>query len=149
VTYGWSSVRDEISGRAEHRSWDQTHSVSAGVSHGGPRWQASVVASWRSGWPTTAIELATLEPFPLVATGPRNSERLGTYARLDARVARRFTYASGQTLTVFLDVSNLADRRNDCCVEYQLETEEGSPFLDVGTRETLPLVPSVGFVWEF
>ncbi len=149
VSYSWSSVRDETAGRSVRRSWDQTHFAGAGITHRGPRWEMSLVASWRSGWPTTSIELATLEPFPLVATGPRNDERLATYARLDARVARRFELGSGQLLTVFLDVSNLANRRNDCCVEYQIETEAGSPFLDVARRESLPLVPSLGFVWEF
>lgn len=149
MNYTWSSVEDRVAGGRVRRAWDQTHSLGAGVTFQGVRWDWSLAASWRSGWPTTAVALATLEPIPLVDVGRRGAERLGTYARLDARVARRFAFASGQSLTVFLDVSNLTNRRNDCCVEYQLEDETGDAVLDVGPLESLMLVPSVGFVWEF
>jgi hypothetical protein len=95
------------------------------------------------------VELQTLEPFPLVAAGPRNDERLGAYARFDARLARKFSFQSRRQLTVFLEISNLANRRNDCCVEYQLESEDGPTFLDATSVESLPLVPSLGIVWDF
>ncbi|MGB7738672.1 MAG: TonB-dependent receptor [Steroidobacteraceae bacterium] len=149
LSYSWSKVTDAIDGQSVRRSWDQTHFVSAGVTHRGLRWDLSLAAIWHSGWPTTAVELATLEPFPLVATGPRNERSLGDYARLDLRVARNFALSSGQSLTVFLDVSNLTNRRNDCCIEYQLETDSTPPYLDVGPLESLPFIPSIGFVWEF
>ena len=149
LSYGWSTVADAIDGNPVPRSWDQTHFVSADLIHRGPHWDISLAAAWHSGWPTTAVTLATLEPFPLVATGPRNRQQLGTYARLDAKVARHFALSSGHSLTVFLEVSNLTSRRNDCCTEYQLETEFSPPFLDVGPRQSLPAIPSIGFIWEF
>ena len=34
-------------------------------------------------------------------------------------------------------------------VEYQIETDTGAALLDVCTRSTLPLIPSVGFTWTF
>jgi hypothetical protein len=45
-------------------------------------------------------------------------------------------------------------RNNDCCVEYQLEDEIDDvpidvPFLDVEARGSLPLIPSIGVVWNF
>ena len=149
MNYGWSSVEDRVAGVRVRRAWDQTHSLGAGVSYRDSRWEWSVAATWRSGWPTTAVELATLEPFPLVAVGRRGADRIGTYARLDARVARRFAFESGRSLSVFLDLSNVTNRRNDCCIEYQIEDEAGETFLDVGRRESLMLVPNVGVVWEF
>ena len=108
------------------RSWDQPHFVSAGAAHRGPKWEFSVAATWHSGWPTTAVALRTLEPFPLVDVGPRNDERLGSYARIDARAARKFRFGSRQQLTVYFEISNVANRLNDCCMEYQIEDEEGS-----------------------
>jgi outer membrane receptor protein involved in Fe transport len=150
LSYSLSNVQDRIAGESIHRSWDQAHFVSAGAAHRGPRWEISLAAAWHSGWPTTAVELATLEPFPLVAVGPRNDDRFDDYARLDARVARKFQFESRRQLTVFLEISNVANRRNDCCTEYQIETEDpGLPFLDVAVVESLPLVPSLGVVWEF
>lgn len=149
LSYSLSRVEDRVASDRIDRSWDQTHFISAGAAHRGPRWEVSLAAAWHSGWPTTAVELAKLEPFPLVAAGPRNDERLGTYARFDARLARRFSFDSRQQLTVFLEINNLTNRGNDCCVEYQIETEDGPAFLDVATVKSLSLVPSLGVVWEF
>jgi hypothetical protein len=150
LSYSASRVEDRVDGEQIHRSWDQPHFVSAGAAHRGPNWEFSVAATWHSGWPTTAVALRTLTPFPLVEVGPRNDERLGSYSRLDARVARKFQFRdSRQQLTVYFEVSNLVNRRNDCCMEYQLEDEEGPIFLDVAAVKSLPLVPSLGVVWEF
>jgi hypothetical protein len=148
--YSLASVTDDVEGRDTARSWDQPHFISAGASYRGDRWDLSLTASWHSGWPVTSLELLTLEPFPLVATGPRNAGgQLGTYTRFDARVARRFALGAVQRLTIFLDVSNLTNRGNDCCVEYEIDEESPVPYLDVSSFTSLPLVPSIGFVWEF
>ena len=64
-------------------------------------------------------------------------------------MARHFEFSSGQSLTVFLDVSNVTNRSNDCCIEYQLETEAEPPYLDVEPLQSLPIIPSIGFLWEF
>ena len=149
ASYSWSSVKDTSASGSFRRSWDQEHAITTGASRRGPRWEWSVVASWRSGWPTTDVELLTDQPVPLVATGPRNAARLGSYLRLDGRIARRFSYESGSELTLFFEVSNLTNRRNDCCVEYEIETVDGATRLDAVTRASLPLVPSIGFVWDF
>jgi outer membrane receptor protein involved in Fe transport len=149
LSYNWSVVEDRVDGHEVARNWDQTHFVSAGATWHGGRWDFTLAASWRSGWPTTHVELLTLTPFPLVATGPRNDERLGTYLRLDAHVARHFEIGARQRLTVFADVTNLLNRKNECCVEYQIESDKPIPFLDIEPLSSLPIVPSVGVIWEF
>jgi outer membrane receptor protein involved in Fe transport len=149
LAYSWSSVTDRVDGRDVRRSWDQTHYLTGGASYGSERWDLSLTVAWHSGWPTTGVSLRTLEPIALVDTGPRNAERLGTYLRFDARIARHFEVGADQRLTVFVDVSNLTNRRNDCCTEYQIETEEPVPFLDVAPLESLHTVPSIGVIWEF
>ena len=51
---------------------------------------------------------------------------------------------------VFFEVSNLLNRENICCFDYDLETDEnGEEFLESSPDYWLPLVPAVGFRWEF
>jgi hypothetical protein len=96
------------------------------------------------------VELAALEPQALVETGKRNAANLPDYARADLRVARRFDLGSAGELSAFIEVSNLTNQGNVCCVEYQLEdSETPETFLDVGPRNSLPLVPSLGVLWKF
>jgi hypothetical protein len=64
-------------------------------------------------------------------------------------VSRDFDVKRGD-LTLFLEVTNLYDRQNPCCVEYSLDPS--SPAADsLRSREAhwLPIVPSLGVVWRF
>jgi len=154
IAYTHSRVLDQVDGEWLHRSWDQRNYTSGGLTWRGELWEASLAATWHRGWPTTDIELETLEPFPLVAVGKRNASNVSNYARVDARVARRFDLGTAGELTAFLEISNVAKRNNDCCVEYQLEDEIDDvpidePFLDVEARGSLPLIPSLGVLWRF
>lgn len=149
LSYTHARVRDRVDGEWLHRSWDQRDYASGGVGWRGRRWEASLAATWHRGWPTTAIELETLEPFPLVAADKRNAERIPDYARVDARVARRFDLGTAGELTAFFEVNNLLVHTNACCVEYQIEDEFDPAVFDVETVDSLRLVPSVGVIWKF
>jgi hypothetical protein len=149
LSFSWSQVYDRVEGEKLQRSWDQRHYASGGLSWHDVHWEASVAASWHTGWRTTELELETLEPFPLVAVGERNALRLPNFASIDVRIARHFDLESAGELTAFVEVNNLVKRRNRCCVEYQVEDEEDPVFLDVETQDSLPLIPSLGFVWKF
>ncbi len=148
-TYTWSSVRDEFSDSEIDRSWDQTNAVGAGLAWQTERWDLAVAGSYRTGWPTTEFELVTTDPLPLVSTGPRNANRLGSYTSVDARVARKFQLERAGELTVFLEVTNLFNQRNECCVEYEFNDEEGEFGLEVETTNYLPAFPSLGVIWRF
>ena len=149
LTYAWSSVRDEFADGEADRSWDQTHAVSAGLAWQTLSWELSLAGRYRTGWPTTAVEVAEIEPMPLVAVGPRNAERLGGYASLDARVARKFQLERSGELTVFLEVTNVLNRRNTCCTEYEVDDEDGPLDLEVESTNYLPALPSLGVIWRF
>jgi hypothetical protein len=149
LSYTHSRVRDRVDGEWLNRSWDQRDYASAGLHWRGDRWEASLAATWHRGWPTTEVELLTLEPFPLASVQTRNATRIGDYTRVDLRLARRFVLESAGEITAFVEVNNLLKRNNDCCVEYQIEDEEEVPFLDVEARGSLPLIPSLGIVWKF
>jgi outer membrane receptor protein involved in Fe transport len=149
LSYTWSSVRDEDDGVWTRRSWDQTHAVNAGIAWRNERWEFSLAAQYRTGWPTTDAFLVVFDSPSLAETGPRNGERLRVYFTLDGRVARKFTFERAGNLTVFAEVTNLTNRSNDCCIEYDVETEEGDPFLDLGRVDYLRIFPSLGFIWRF
>jgi outer membrane receptor protein involved in Fe transport len=150
VSYTWSEVEDESAGEDAPRSWDQTHFASAGLVWRNPRWEVTLAGSFHTGWPTTAVTLIEIDPVGLVETGPRNGERLANYAALDLRVARKFLFERAGSLTVFAEINNILGRANECCIEYEIESEEGpEPVLDLHTLDYLPITPSLGFVWRF
>lgn len=150
VSYTWSEVRDEIIDTETPRSWDQTHFASAGLAWQSPRWEVSLAGTYHTGWPTTEVALVETDPVALVATGPRNAARLQDFATLDARVARKFSFERAGSLTVFAEITNVIGRRNECCVEYEIENEDtAGEVLDLHTRDYLPTTPSLGFVWRF
>ena len=108
----------------------------------------------RSGWPTTSLALEEIigpggETEFIAVPGPRNAKRLSNFASLDARVSHKFDVGKG-TIMVFVEVSNLLDRKNICCFDYDLELDEnGEEFLEFSPDYWLPLLPAVGFLWEF
>lgn len=146
-SYSWAEVRDEIDGARFRRSWDQSHALSAGLMWSNERWDLSAAAIYRSGWPTTLAFVADDGPADIVTTGPRNGERLDHYATLDLRAARRFPTDAG-LVSVFLEISNSLNRRNYCCVEYGIDVDDTGEF-EVGRQRNLPILPSVGFSWQF
>ena len=153
LSYTWSSVEDDFGGMRTPRSWDQPHLLSGGVTWRNEDWELSLAGAYHSGWPTSELTLIESEETPIVATSLRNERRLDDYRRLDARVARTFDLAGAGALTVFLEVNNVLNRANDCCVEYEVEDEvdddvEGLA-LDVSRRSYLRITPSLGVVWRF
>ncbi len=150
ATYSWSEVSDRVDGRDEPRSWDQRHALQAGIAWHDERWSFSAAASVHSGWPTTGLELDEIgtdadgAPLYEAVTGPRNAERLPTFASLDARVSRSFDVRRG-TLMVFVEVSNLLNRRNVCCIDRDI----GDDGLESSLDYWMPLLPAIGILWEF
>ena len=146
--YTWSSVEDRINGMEIRRSWDQKNDISAGVTWDTEKWTMSLAATRHTGWPTTATMLATLTPFPVVATGPRNDLNVDDYRTIDARVERRFLM-DNSSLFVFATVANVFGRNNKCCVDYDIEDEGAGLVYDTSVTTYLGVIPSLGFVWEF
>ncbi|MEJ8568745.1 TonB-dependent receptor [Elongatibacter sediminis] len=151
ASWTWSRVSDTFDGRREPRSWDQRHALQAGLAWDRNPWEVGLAVSVHSGWPTTGMSLG-LDPdtdayFPV--PGPRNAERLGTYATLDFRIAREFRLRRG-SLTAFLEVSNATNRKNACCVDFDIdEDDEGQVFLDRTEDHWLPILPAIGLLWVF
>ncbi len=138
--YTLSRASDRIDGRDEARSWDQRHALQAGLGWSNETWDFAVAASIHSGWPTTDLTLVGDVAIP----GPRNELRHGTFASLDLRLSRRWQMRKG-SLLAFLEVSNATNRRNECCLDWDVDDGE----LELSRDYWMPLLPAIGVLWEF
>ena len=154
ASYSLAKVTDTVDGIEVPRSWDQRHALQLGLVWQVNNWDLSLAAHIRSGWPTTSLALEETigpggEPEFIAVPGPRNAEQLAHFTSLDARISRKFDLARG-TITAFFEISNLLDRNNVCCLDYDLETDDnGEEFLEYSPDYWLPLLPAIGFLWEF
>ncbi len=146
ATYTWSRVTDQIDGRDVPRSWDQRHAFQGGFGWHNESWDFSAAASVHSGWPATSLGLdAAGDGLP----GPRNAEKLPTFASLDMRLSRKFDVRRG-SLLAFVEVSNATNRRNVCCIDWDVEEDaDGNPILEHSLDYWMPLLPAIGILWEF
>jgi outer membrane receptor protein involved in Fe transport len=146
----YASVTDRVAGVDVARSWDQRHAVAGGFNRQMGPWNVSLAVSQRSAWPTTPVlDLDTDGPVAVLHTGPRNSERGDFFRSVDARAEREFALRRSR-LVAYAEITNVFDRSNSCCTEFQVEHDElGDPVLELTPIDYLPRVPSLGFVWSF
>ncbi len=154
ASYVLSKATDRINGRDELRSWDQRHAFQGGLSFASEKWEWALAANVHTGWPLTELTLVENgidQDGGVIATpGVRNAGRHETFAGLDIRVARKWKLRRG-SLMAFVEVSNLTNRRNPCCLDWDLVEDRGTGelVLERGVDYWLPLLPAVGVLWEF
>jgi hypothetical protein len=137
----WSEARDTLGGQHVKRSWDQTWAVTAGLDWVRGYWRLGAVATAHTGWPTTQVDESGL--------GARNSERFPTRAALDLRAEYRRPLQVG-SLAVTFEVTNAVNIGNDCCYELvAVEDPAGGTVFSTRSSDWLPVVPSIGVLWEF
>jgi outer membrane receptor protein involved in Fe transport len=152
--YSYSHADDLIAGERIPRAWDQRHAAGAGVTATLGPWSLSGALSVHSGWPFTAVELMDVvgsgaASGPVAVTGPRNGERLPWSRRLDVRASKPFPLKLG-SLRLFVEITNLTNRLNPCCVAYTASTaENGAVSLDRTLIRGLRLAGNVGVLWSF
>jgi outer membrane receptor protein involved in Fe transport len=156
ASYTLSEATDRINGIDEYRSWDQRHAFQGGIAWTSAKWDVALAASIHSGWPTSDLMLVEDgvgddgEPEFVAITGPRNTERLGSFASIDFRVSRKWKLQSGSFMA-FLEISNLANRKNPCCLDWDFDENEvtGENELTRDIDYWMPLMPAIGVLWEF
>ena len=154
ASYTLSEVSDTVDGVEEPRSWDQRHAVIAGLNWNNDAWDFSLAANAHSGWPTTDMTLVNAtdpsgQPTSVAIPGPRNEAQHPSFLSVDARISRRFRVGKG-TITAFLEVANIFDRKNICCRDYDLADDTGGVNeLELTDDYWLPRLPAIGFLWEF
>jgi len=156
ASYTLSEATDRIDGVDEYRSWHQRHAFQGGLAWSNDNWDVAFATSIHSGWPTTDLMLIEDgfddegEPEYVAVTGPRNAKQLRSFASLDFRISRRWQLKRGSFMA-FLEVTNLTNRSNECCLDWDLEEDEetGEEVFERGVDYWLPLLPAIGILWEF
>ena len=162
ASYALSSTEQKIGGEWLPQFWDQTHAFTVTVGYR-PTSSWSFTGAWEihSGWPITPQEFVvdTITVFQGDGTlwpmrwrqefGALNSARLPAYHRLDLRVNRSFQLKRGR-LDVYLDLFNAYNQENLRSYGYQLRTiRDRLRYVRYGDETLLPILPSIGFRWEF
>ena len=155
--YALSSAEDVIGSENVPRSWDQTHAGSFLVGYRlDDRWFFSLAGTAHTGWPTTPFRTDLTvppggeEPDFDEVLGPRNSERFPTYIRFDLKARGSFVVPGGM-LRVEVEILNLLDRLNACCIDdVEIEVNpDGSVDVDSQFGYWLGLTPTIRLAWEF
>jgi outer membrane receptor protein involved in Fe transport len=154
ASYTLSKTTDRIDGRNVSRNWDQRHAFQGGIGWSSEAWSFNAAVSAHSGWPRSDLVLlpgGTDEAGEIlnIAVPSRNRLRYDTFVSVDVRLSRRFRLSRG-SLLAFVEVSNTLDRRNPCCLDWDLtEDSAGNAILENDVRNWLPLIPAAGILWEF
>jgi hypothetical protein len=148
LTFSQSRARDLVASGWQSRAWDQGQSLSMGASWQNERWSLGMNLLWHDGWKTTRLPAAIdVDESPTVNT---YGTRLRDYIVLDVQLQRTWAWQH-QSLTAFLEVTNMLGRSNVGGIEYDVELNgDESQYIVTPTKETLlPLVPSIGLRWRF
>ncbi len=156
ASYTYSEATDRIGGVDEFRSWDQEHAFQGGITWSNEKWDVALATSIHSGWPTTDLTLVEDgvddegEPVFVAIPGPRNAERLGSFASVDFRISRTWKLDRGSFMA-FFEVSNMFNRDNECCRDFDFDEDEetGEDVFESDLDYWLGILPAIGVLWEF
>jgi len=155
ASYALAASEDEIAGAWVPRPHDQRHTVRAELAwRPGRRWALTGAWQYHSPWPVTQYSIgldttATGVSYPVEVPGPMNGGRLPAYHRLDARVTREFQLGRGR-LSLYLDVFNLYDRRNNFAYESGVAEIVGNRVVEYRQeRDVVGRLHTIGARWEF
>ncbi len=156
ISAGWSRADDVERGVSYPRSWDQTWSLRGLVGwRPDDRWLLALSMNAHTGWPTTPVtgEVVALPgggTEAVAVVGKRNSDRYRDYLRFDLKAGRSFPLRKGR-LRADLDIVNLTDRNNVCCIGDLFPVERGDGTVDVNKDIGfwLGITPSFSVLWEF
>ena len=150
IGVSFANAEDRIAGEPVPRSWDQDGALNAGVTWPVGPWTISAAANAHRGWPATQISVvADASGNAVVAAGPRNAVRVRNVRKLDFGASRDFALGS-TALQFFVEIANLTDRNNPCCLAYDEATApDGSPTLVPVESGQVGLTGNIGLLWQF
>ena len=145
-TLTWSRVADDFGRSDVFRSWDQPLALSTGLSWKGERASVSGLLGWHRGWPRTPVNLPGGGRTSVIV-GDRNTDRWGDYYSLALRGAWTWPLARGG-LSVFAEITNATNRRNNCCLGLEREDPPLNA-LEAETDQWLPLILNLGITYRW
>jgi len=150
-----AAAEERIDGEWEPRNWDQRRAVTWSLNwRPGRHWNLNVSGLYHSGWPETPhrVELVPREDGTvgfITELGERNSGRHPAYNRVDLRVSRTIPVGHG-SLRLFLDIMNLADHDNvRVSDKADFSQSGGKYFVNYNDESWVPILPTLGFSWQF
>ena len=148
LSYSKIDTEERINGTWQARAWDQGYTIAAGFNWQLRKWTIGTALLWHDGWRTTLLP-PTAQDGEVIAV-KRNSARLRDYVSLDLQISRQWQWPR-QSLTAFVEITNLLNRRNVGGIEYDIEENESSELFELTSEPEplLPLVPSLGIRWKF
>lgn len=151
-SFGWwanlaISRASETLASGEFRSgWDETRSTKAGGEWSGTKWTVTTTLGYRRGWPISSIS----QSGDTIIADQFNALALPDFSSVDVRASRSIATENG-SLEWFMEVSNLANHPNYCCLNYSLEQNETSSGNELAVEydELFGIVPNTGMRWQF
>jgi hypothetical protein len=145
LSYTFSDVDDEIGDIEVPRSWDQHNSLKFNLHT--PfnikyfkNWQLDFNANYHTGWAKTDL----IQNGDSFQVGARNKGNFPDFYQLDIKLSKLYQLQSGK-LKLALQVNNLLNRENFCCINYQLDDGE----LESREKSWLPLAPNISIVYNW
>jgi len=145
LNYTWSEAIDRFTAAETPRSWDQQHSVTAGLSWTRRPWQLSGTTTYHPGWRRTGFDDAGDNVLALL---PRNGGEWPPFFSLDLRATWIRALPVG-SLKVYGELINATDRANACCSRISLLREGESFSLSQERSNWLPRYVMLGATWQF
>jgi hypothetical protein len=144
-SYGRNRYHDTVSQETYWGDLDQRHTVNLyGLYRMSPRMSVSGKLRMGSNFPAPGYYTATGGRYYVGET--KNEVRLPSFARLDLRLNRTFTWST-RRLTLFAEVINVLNKEN---VRYHPPSIDGRTLEARRLFESLlPVVPSAGLLFEF
>jgi hypothetical protein len=148
-SYTLASAAEDALGQDVPRSWDQRNAANLGLNWTQARNAASLVLGWHSGWPRTLFGATpgTSMDAPGYDLGPRNGARWGNFFSADLHASRSFPLRHSEAL-LWLDVINVTDRHNECCVDLGPATAS-SGLAQTGIDYWSGVSVNLGFTWQW
>jgi hypothetical protein len=149
ASYSVSRATDYFADVAAPRTWEQNHSLNAGVSWTQRPWLLSANVTWHTGWRRNALNLVSDagDPVPVLELSPRNARAWPEYFSLDLRASWLRKMPRG-TLQAFIEIDNATNHGNLCCINYQLAPSDAGPVLIADTSNWLPRFALFGVSWQ-
>ncbi len=149
LSYSLSTVSDIINGQEYYRHWNQLHALQLSMDWRSNLWAVTAFINWHDGWRTTRLP-NTVPNLTDQIEYRRNDTALPSFLTLNVKASYTWLL-SNSDLQVYLDISNVTNRKNIGyykVVSTENEFDQGFS-LSKQQEALLPILPSVGIRWTF
>lgn len=145
ASYVFSDVDDEINGLEVPRSWDQHNALKLNLHmpiklKKNSEWKLNLGANYHTGWAKTDI----IETASGLEISARNSNTHQDFYQFDINLSKHKTTSKGDVF-YSLQVNNILNTRNTCCINYQLENN----ILISEKKSWMPIAPNISIIYKW